>query len=123
MGVTYGAWGPSQFQGTIAGINAAGGEAEFAGIPCPNMLKVLGYDMFSIGKFHAEDASYREFDRTGDKDYSYFLFRDSHMVGSILLGDTKLSSQVKNSIEKKRDFSTLLSGDVSVEKIKDFLVG
>ncbi len=57
-GVNYGTWAPSQFQGTIAGMNVAGERAEFAGIPRSNMLKVLGVDMFSIGQIKPEDASY-----------------------------------------------------------------
>ena len=59
-GVSYGTWGPSQFQGTMAGMNAVGVATEFVGVPRSNMLKVLGYDLFSIGQIKPEDASYRE---------------------------------------------------------------
>lgn len=37
-GVLYGLWGPAQFQGTIAGMNVAGEQVEFAGIPRSNTL-------------------------------------------------------------------------------------
>ena len=39
-GNVYGAWGASQFQGNIAGRNAAGATAEFGGIPRSHILKV-----------------------------------------------------------------------------------
>lgn len=108
-GVMYGTWGPSQFQGTIAGMNAVGGKIEFAGIPRSNSLKVLGSEMFSIGQIRFEDGSYQEVEETLGDNYAYFLFRDSHMVGAILLGDTHLSATVKKMIEKKVQCSDLLS--------------
>lgn len=106
-GVAYGTWGPSQFQGTIAGINAAGGESQFAGIPRSNMLKVLGYDMFSIGHVTVEDAAYRAVEAAGEDAYFQFVFRDSHIVGAILLGRTELSAKVKVVVEKQVDCSAL----------------
>lgn len=120
-GVAYGTWGPSQFMGTIAGINAASGNAEFVGIPRSNMLKVLGYDLFSIGKIIAEDASYRIIESQRDNNYYFFLFRDNHMIGSILLGNTELSSQVKRVVEKELDCSNLLEKDPAIEDILDFV--
>jgi NAD(P)H-nitrite reductase large subunit/rubredoxin len=115
-GVMYGTWGPSQFQGTIAGMNAVGSKIEFAGIPRSNSLKVLGSEMFSIGQVRFEDGSYQEVEETLGDNYAYFLFRDSHMVGAILLGDTRLSATVKKLIEKKVQCSELLSNKSSDEE-------
>ncbi len=108
-GVVYGTWGPSQFQGAIAGMNVVGGKVEFAGIPRSNSLKVLGSDLFSIGQIKLEDGSYQEIEEAVDNNYAYFLFRDSRMVGSILLGDTRLSATVKKMIEQKVQCRDLLS--------------
>jgi nitrite reductase (NADH) large subunit len=59
-GVLYGNWSAAQFQGAIAGLNAAGPAAsEFGGIPRSNTLKVLGLDMVSIGRFEPEAAAAR----------------------------------------------------------------
>lgn len=121
QGISYGTWGSSQFQGKIAGINAAGGNAEFAGIPRSNMLKVLGVDLFSLGQITAEDASYRTFDGTIGDNYFYFVFRDSHMLGFIFLGDTSLSGQAKHIVEGKVDCSSLLKGPVDIDKILTFI--
>ncbi|MDA3810454.1 MAG: FAD-dependent oxidoreductase [Spirochaetaceae bacterium] len=120
-GISYGTWGPSQFQGTIAGINAAGGSSEFAGIPRSNLLKVLGYDLFSIGQVRGDDASFISLDYTENDAYYHFFFHDSHMIGAILMGDTRLSASVKNIIEKKKDCSEVLNKDEGIDFFKNWL--
>ena len=120
-GVTYGTWAPSQFQGTIAGLNVAGEHTEFAGIPRSNMLKVLGYDMFSIGQVHPEDASYEVIDGQLDGGYFCFTFRDSYMVSAILLGDTTMSAAVKTVVEKRHDCSKILQRRPSAKDVLEFV--
>jgi nitrite reductase (NADH) large subunit len=120
-GVVYGIWGPSKYQGTIAGMNAVGEHTEFAGIPRSNMLKVLGYDLFSIGQILIEDGSYEALEDELNGNYFYFLFRDHYMVGSILLGDTTLSAVVKKVVEKRHDCSIILQQGPNVKKVIDFL--
>lgn len=120
-GVSYGTWGPSQFQGSIAGMNAAGGTAAFGGLPRSNMLKVLGYDMFSIGHIMSEDASYRVYEDDLNDGYYYFLVRDGHMIGAILLGDTKLSATVKHIVEDKVEVHDIINPDATMPEILDRL--
>jgi len=120
-GVVYGIWGPAQFQGSIAGMNAAGEKAEFAGVARSNMLKVLGYDMFSIGQIVLDDASFEAVEAEIDGKYYYFVFHDNYLVGSILLGDTTLSSGIKNVIEKHIDCSKVLQKHLGVPEILGFL--
>lgn len=124
-GVNYGTWGPSLFQGTIAGGNAVGGRAQFAGIPRANMLKVLGYDLFSIGQTAPEDASYATCEVTEEDsgNHCFFMFRDSHMVGAILMGDTRMSGQAKHVIERGVDCSVLLRRSPRVPEVLDFIAG
>jgi len=120
-GVVYGIWGPSQFQGTIAGMNAAGLRAEFAGAPRSNMLKVLGIDLFSIGQIALDDASYQPIEAEMDGKYAYFVFHDNYLVGSILLGDISMSAAVKNTIEKRLDCSRLLQKQPGATEALAFL--
>jgi nitrite reductase (NADH) large subunit len=108
-GHVYGIWGPSQYQGSIAAMNMVGGCVEFGGIPRSNTLKVLGMDLFSIGQINAEDASFRVFDHETDGRCFRFVFRDSRLVGAVLLGDTKLTATVKRAVESGADFSELLA--------------
>ncbi len=116
-GVTYGNWTASQAQGAIAGMNAAGMDAEFGGIPRSNTLKVLGLDLFSIGEIEPQDGSYLALERETDAAYQRFVFHDSFLVGAILLGDTALIARVKQAVEKREDFSDVLARRPSAEDV------
>ena len=122
QGTIYGIWAPSMYQGRIAGMNAAGQVAEFGGIPRSNTLKVLGYDLFSIGQVIVEDGSYKEYDLETDEAYMRFVFRDGLMCGGILMGDASLTATLKAAIEERWDFSGLLSGGPTTEHLVDHLL-
>jgi nitrite reductase (NADH) large subunit len=107
-GQLYGIWGPAQFQGNIAGMNIAGGRVEFGGIPRSNTLKVLGLDLFSIGQVNPDEAGFQILDEESNGRYYRLVFHDNRLVGSVLLGDTKLTSAVKNAVESGLDYSALL---------------
>ncbi len=120
-GIVYGLWNAAQYQGKIAGMNAAGSHVEFGGIPRSNSIKVLGVDLFSIGKFEPEDGSYTVVEESTDEAYFRFVFRDAHLVGSILYGDTSISASVKKAIEQNKDFSGVLKVGVEVNDIWRYL--
>lgn len=120
-GVTYGTWAPAQFQGTIAGMNAAGGAVEFGGIPRSNLLKVLGYDMLSIGQVHPGDGSYQIFDWGEGEDYCQLVFRDDRLVGAVLLGEMRHSAAVKHLIEGRRNCAELLHANPDPAALEAFL--
>jgi len=120
-GTVYGLWMPSMFQGSIAGMNAAGVDAEFGGIPRSNTLKVLDFDLFSIGVVEPEDGSYEVMDEERDGTYTRFVFRDCTMVGAILVGDTTLSATVKSAVEDRRDFSGVVGTRGGCKDVLDVL--
>ncbi|MDM8551026.1 FAD-dependent oxidoreductase [Desulfobacterales bacterium HSG2] len=122
-GTLYGLWNAALYQGSIAGMNAAGKTVEFGGIPRSNSLKVLGVDLLSIGKFEAEDGSDIIIEAECEGTYSQFLFRDSHLEGAILFGNTAISGKIKKAIEKRADFSGLLKRQPSASDVWDFFVG
>ena len=107
-GVIYGIWGPSQVQGSIAGLNAAGQHAEFNSIPRSNTLKVLGDNLFSIGQIAPKDSMDQVIETELDGKYSCYIFNNNRMVGSILLGDIALSGKIRKTIEEQHDCATLL---------------
>jgi nitrite reductase (NADH) large subunit len=109
LGVLYGNWAVAQSQGTLAGLNAAGLDAPFGGVPRSHTLKVLGLDAVSIGQFTPADGSYRAFMDEREGTYRSFVFRDGVLVGANLVGDASLAGAVKKAIESRRDFSGLLS--------------
>lgn len=120
-GVMYGSWYAAQYQGSIAGLNAAGAVTEFGGIPRSHTLKVLGVDMTSVGQFEPADGSYRIVEDEAGGAYRRFVFRDSRIVGGILLGDTRHASSLSKAVEKKMDFSGLLAGSPSAQAVADRL--
>ncbi len=120
-GALYGTWGPSQFQGSIAGMNAAGLAAEFGGIPRSNTLKVLGLDLLSIGQFEPEDGSFQVIEQESAGRYFRFVFHDTHLVGAILLGDTSITARLKQAIETQADFSGLLEQRPSAADVTQHL--
>jgi len=120
-GQLYGTWAPSQYQGSIAGMNAAGGAVEFGGIPRSNALKVLSLELVSIGQFEPEDGSYSVIEDHADGRYIRFVFWDSHLVGGILLGDASLSGAIKKAVEGDTDFSGLLRNRPKATEVCEYL--
>jgi NAD(P)H-nitrite reductase large subunit len=121
LGVSYGNWFVSQYQGGIAGMNAVGLNVEFGGLPRSHTLKVLGLDAFSIGQFMPLDGSYRVVaGEEGEKYYS-FVFRDGLLVGANLLGSAILAGSVKKAIESKTDFSGLIAKSLTTSEVEEFL--
>ncbi len=120
-GVLYGNWSAAQYQGSIAGMNAAGAKVEFGGIPRSNTLKVLGLDLVSIGKFEPEDGSYQVVEQEQDGRYARFVFRDNRLTGAILMGDASLAAALKKAVEGEKDCSALLRGQPSAAGICEFM--
>ena len=117
QGRSYGLWIPAKNQGTIAGQNAAGKEANFLGDPPSTRLKVLGVDVFSIGQFSPSLEGDKLVAESKDGVYQSFLFREGKMIGSILLGDASMANKVKAAVEGKRDFSSILSESIDVAAV------
>jgi nitrite reductase (NADH) large subunit len=116
-GQVYGAWAASQYQGTIAALNAVGIPTAFGGLPRSNTVKALGLDLTSIGKFQPEDGSYSVLEREGPSDYVMFVFHDGHLAGAILIGYADLAVAVKKAVESKTDFSALIQSNPTVPVI------
>ncbi len=115
--IAYGTWAPAQFQGTIAGMNAAGGNSQFGGIPRSHTLKVLDVDMISMGLVQPTDASYKCYEIMAPEQYGLLVFRDDRLKGSILVGDTTLASKLKKLMESGDNCHELLSHAASDEDI------
>ena len=104
-------------------MNAAGARIEFGGIPRSHTLKVLGLNMMSIGKFEPEDGSYRVIEDEDGGGYRRFVFRDSRLVGAILLGDTSLATAVTKALKSRADFSRVVSGPATAQAVVERLAG
>ncbi len=108
QGIVYGLWGPALDQGRIAGLNAAGRETLFAGVARSNTLKVLGIEMFSIGRIEADDAADTVLAEERDGLYCRLLVRDGLLHGAILLGEAGAAGALKQALDLRRDLSASL---------------
>ena len=120
-GTLYGHWAASQYQGSIAGMNAAGLNVEFGGLPPSSTLKVLGVDLMSVGQFEPEDGSFDVIESADDGDYLRFVFHDGRLVGAVLLGDAAISGPLTAAIESGEDLSGLLSRKPDARAVRDHL--
>ncbi len=77
--------------------------------------------MLSIGQFEPEDGSYQVLESEANSAYCRFVFRDEHLVGSVLVADASLSGPVKTAIEERTDFSSDLLAGISAESFADKL--
>jgi len=100
-GRLFGIWPASYAQGAVAGINAAGGNAEFPGMSLATRIKVLDIDLFSVGQLNLPDASYRLLEKTEKNQYLGLVCRDNHLVGAALFGETRLAGVLKDAVEKE----------------------
>jgi len=116
-GKVYGQWIPANTQGKIAGLTAVGKEAAFEDWSPAALLKVMGFNLYSIGKIAPSEPD--EFVIAGERDGNYysFLLDQSNILGAILIGDTKLSRNIKLSLESKKDYSDVISADTSLNAL------
>lgn len=122
-GVRYGSWNPAMYMGKIAGMNAAGVPTEFGGIPRSHMLKVLGKPMLSIGTVKPQDGSYRAIEDHADGGYRMFMFRDSRLIGCLLIGKLKLMKPVRKAIQARLDMRDMLTPATTAEDVALHLAG
>lgn len=94
-GVCYGLWSVAFAQGAVAGTNAAGGQAEFAGAVPSTRLKVLDLAVLSAGRF--EDGKDREvLEEIDDGAALRLVLQDDVLVGANLVGDDALANALAN---------------------------
>jgi len=114
----YGIWPAAMEMGRIAGANAAGAVESFPGLPMSHTLKVVDLDVFSIGATRAERDSMLEITRAIEPpSYAKLVLDNGVVSGAILMGDTTLSTPVKNWIRDKRDLSAMLEAKSTPEQI------
>ena len=103
-GVPYGIWPAAIAQGKIAGINMAGGSAEYKGTTMSNKLKVVGIDLASAGDIDAEAKLPSKV--VQDKEtYQKLVFEENAIIGCIMLGNTRGFNKIVKMMSEKQDIS------------------
>jgi nitrite reductase (NADH) large subunit len=106
QGMAYGIWPAALEQGKIAGLNMAGKETPYQGTVIANSLKVVGIDLASAGNIDAEGTMESSVQSDGGR-YRKIVFGQGHIVGCIMLGDTRGLSQVTRAMAEKKDVSSV----------------
>lgn len=107
-GICYGIWPAAEKQGQTAGINMAGGKAEYSGTVISNALKVAGIDLFAAGDIDADGK--KESIISADREkfvYKKLVLENDRISGAILLGDPKERRRVMKTIEDRTDISPI----------------
>lgn len=104
-GRVYGIIPAALEQARAAALNMLGETSIYQGTMFSNTLKVVGIDCASIGVVHPEGEGYEELRSIGAGVYKKFVLEDEHLVGAILLGDTKDVAPISRLIRQKADVS------------------
>jgi nitrite reductase (NADH) large subunit len=107
-GRLYGIWPAAMEQGAVAGAAMAGQAAIYEGTLPSNVLKVVGIDLVAAGDIDAdgklESIVHQD---EAQKTYRKLVIQDNHLVGAILLGDIRGSTEIQGAIKQKRDISKI----------------
>jgi len=103
-GVPYGIWPAAMEQGKTAGTNMAGGDMVYQGTTMANTLKVVGIDLASAGDIDAENK-FESKVVADEKVYKKIVIDKNHIIGCIMLGDTKGFNRITKAMAEKQDVS------------------
>ena len=106
-GVVYGIWPASMEQGSVAGAVITGLSYEkYTGTTRSNKLKVVGVDLVSVGDIDADFTKESKI-FTENNIYKKLVIEDNHIIGCIMLGETKGFSLIAEAIKKKINISSI----------------
>jgi nitrite reductase (NADH) large subunit len=100
-GICYGIWPAAYAQAHVAGTVAAGGSAEFRGMPMSHRIKVLDVNLFSIGIMEPTDGGFEVFETEQNGSYRRIVVRDGRIVGAALFGDTSFATALQEAVESQ----------------------
>lgn len=113
-GTVYGLWPPAVEQARVAGVNAVVTESlreEYQGSTPVTMLKVVGIDLLSLGRFTAGSADETEVvidEPDADRYAKLVVDADGRVAGGLLLGCPDLAAAVTAAVKEGRDVGDVL---------------
>lgn len=91
-------------QGRIAGLNMAGQEATYPGSVRMNSIgNFIGLPAISMGIVHPDGGEFEEIRRRTKDTYRKLVLRDGHIVGAVLVGQTKKAGLLTTLLKKQVD--------------------
>ncbi|MBL8484606.1 MAG: FAD-dependent oxidoreductase [Rhodocyclaceae bacterium] len=110
QGNVYGLWPAAVAQAEIAAVNALGGERSYSGTVPSTILKVVGVDVASVGRFEAGkdgDETFVHEDLSNHR-YRKLICNGGRAVGGILVGHPQENAGLAAMVKEHRDVSAQL---------------
>jgi nitrite reductase (NADH) large subunit len=121
-GKVYGLWGMAMQQGKIAGANICNMNLIFEPSAPVTSLDAFGVSVFSLGNIEeAQDTNSLVEIRDDENKYYRVFIRNNHIVGTIILGDTKKFMALKSLIEKKLEVNFVNPSNYSIDELIEML--
>ncbi len=104
-----GLWPTAVEQAEVAADNAVGGDREYVGTSPVTVLKVVGVELTSIGRFEPEDGDeVIALEEAGGQRYRKLVIADGKVAGAILLGFSQDVSPIRTAISRGLDVTSRL---------------
>ncbi len=92
--------------GYTAGVNMAGGEAEFDNALPMNSIGFWGLHIMTAGTY-ANDGNARMIEEKSDKGIKRFFIRDNRLIGYIIIGEVKSAGIYTNLVRNRTDLTDI----------------
>lgn len=114
----YGLWNIAISQGTTAGYNIVGKDTVYKHIAPVTTLNAFGISLFSMGNIEENEATNILVEGGSEnKDYKKIFIKDNKIIGSIVIGDTKISPILKRAIEEAIDLGIINFNDLYIDEL------
>ncbi|MHB9117274.1 MAG: FAD-dependent oxidoreductase [Burkholderiales bacterium] len=109
-GQVYGLWPAAVEQAEIAALNAVGNERAYKGTVPTTLLKVVGAELMSIGRFEpaSENDKVIALEDTDSHRYRKLVISGNKIVGAILIGYPLEAPIVARAIKEEQDVAACL---------------
>jgi nitrite reductase (NADH) large subunit len=109
-GRVHGLWPAAVEQAEVAACSALGEEKDYVGTVPVTILKVVGIELTSIGRFEPEGPQEEVIALEDESEgrYRKLVIADGRIVGAILLGYSAEASPVVTAVKRSYDVSALL---------------
>ncbi|MBL8474280.1 MAG: FAD-dependent oxidoreductase [Rhodocyclaceae bacterium] len=117
-GNLYGLWPAAVTQAEIAAVNALGGERTYSGTVASTILKVVGVDVASVGRFESGKEGDETFvhEDLDNHRYRKLICNGGRAVGGILVGHPQENAALAAMVKENRD----LAGQVEALRANDW---
>lgn len=121
-GKVYGLWAIAMQQGKIAGANICNQGLIFEPLPPVTSLDAFGISVFSMGDIEEcpDTDLLVEMQDDGHRYYKVFI-RNNHIIGTIVLGDSKKFMSIKSLIENKIEVNFVKEAHYSVDEFIEII--